>query len=397
MLNKNKYEYKRNFIFLLSVLKLSLTAFGGPQIHLTLFYKQLVAKKKFLFEDELKEINSFCSMMPGPTSTQTICAVAYKLGGAKLAYLTLFIWALPGACLMTFSAIFINHYALSHPKLDFLKFLLPMASAFVIFAGYKYTTLFITKKYHWYILIFCAVASALFSSPYLIPLLLICGGAITSYINTRGQINKPEPIKNINYSNLLLMLSVLVTAALLGAVTKNKSVLMFENIYRYGSIIFGGGQVLIPLMFNQFVSIKQYVSGTDFLTGVGLIQAMPGPVFNFAAFIGASAAKDAGYSIQFIAGIFSSVAIFLPGLFILFFIYPIWNQYKSYPPVKNAVEGINAASAGLVISSAYLLFLQIDITRHNMLVLLITLFLLLNSKIPGPVIVAACIIAGFIF
>jgi chromate transporter len=78
----------------------------------------------------------------------------------------------------------------------------------------------------------------------------------------------------------------------------------------------------------------------------------------------------------------------------IFFVYPIWDQLKSYAPVKNAIEGINAASAGLVVSSAYLLFLPVEVNEENMLILLATLFLLLSTKVPSPIIVLSCIVLG---
>lgn len=392
-----KFKDSKQVYFLLNVLKLSITAFGGPQIHFTQFHKLLVQKKKFISETDLLEINSFCSMMPGPTSTQTISAIAYKLGGAKLAYLTLLIWALPGSLIMIAAAIFIGVYALDHPKLEFLKYLLPMASGFIIYAAYRYTILFVSKKYHWLILFASAAIASVFTTPYIIPIVLIAGGVTSSYINTRGQIKRPEPIKHINFSNLLLWFGVFVLAAFIGAITKSKMVLIFENLYRYGSIVFGGGQVLIPMLYNQFVEFKHFLSPGEFLAGVGILQSIPGPVFSVAAYIGASAYKTNGAIWQIISGLLSSVAIFLPGLFLMFFTFPIWNQLKSYPPIKNAIEGINAASTGLVVSSAYLLFLSIDINQQNMLVLLGTIFLLLSNKVASPLIVLMCIAAGLIF
>lgn len=382
---------------MLDILRLALTAFGGPQIHFTLFHKLLVQKRKYLTEDDLKELNSFCSMLPGPTSTQTITAIGFKIGGPNLAYLTLFIWALPACTIMLLFAILLNRLALDNPKLDFLKFLQPMASGFIIYAAYRFTSLFVTKRYHWPLMLVCALGGAIITTPIIIPVVLACGGLLSSYINTREQISKPQPIKNISYSNLFLFIAVLALAAILGATTHLKIFLLFENTYRYGSIVFGGGHVLIPMMFNQFVEYKHYLTAPEFLAGVGLVQAVPGPVFSFAAFTGAMAMTQDGLFLQIIAGMFSSIAIFLPGIFLIFFTYPIWTQIKNYPPVKNAIEGINVAATGLVISSAYLLFLPVQINEVNMLVLLGTLFLLLTTKVPSPIIVLACLIAGSLF
>ncbi|MBC7383155.1 MAG: chromate efflux transporter [Bacteroidia bacterium] len=398
-MNQSKIKQFRRVVFLLDVLKLALTAFGGPQVHFTQFQRLLVNKKKYLDEFELKELNSLCSMLPGPTSTQTITAIGYKMGGPTLAFLTLAIWVFPACFLMGNAAILLTIFGLDDPKLSYLKYLEPMASGFIIYAAYRFIQLFITRKYHWALLIGTAFIGITFQlgSPYLIPLTLLTGGLISSYINTRGLVRKPKPIRNIRYDNLLLFFIIFVVAATIGVATQNRIFLLFENNFRYGSIVFGGGNVLIPLMFNQFVEFRHYMEASEFLAGVGFLQAMPGPVFSIASFTGAMSMKEFGIFGQ-VAGILAgSIGIFLPGILLLFFVYPIWNQLKDFVPVKNAIEGINAASAGLVIASAYLLFLPVQLNEQNMIVLLTTLFLLLSTRVPSPIIVLACIIAGFIF
>jgi chromate transporter len=171
-----------------------------------------------------------------------------------------------------------------------------------------------------------------------------------------------------------------------------------SGIIRFGqNLLFGGGFVLIPLMFNQFVEIKQYLTANEFLAGVGLVQAMPGPVFSIATYCNAMALKEFGLGGQLIGAIIGTIAIFLPGALLIFFVYPIWNKIKNFTPIKNAIEGINAASAGLVIASAYLLFKPVVLNQPNMIVLLLTLFLLLTTRVPSPAIVIICILASFIY
>jgi chromate transporter len=109
------------------------------------------------------------------------------------------------------------------------------------------------------------------------------------------------------------------------------------------------------------------------------------------------ALNEYGFIGQLLGGVIGTVAIFLPGILLIFFIYPIWTQVKNYSPIKHAIEGINATSAGLVIASAYLLFKPVEVNEANMLVLLGTLFLLLTTKLPSPVIVLICILAGIAF
>jgi chromate transporter len=150
-------------------------------------------------------------------------------------------------------------------------------------------------------------------------------------------------------------------------------------------------------MYNQFVEFKHYIEPTTFLAGVGILQATPGPVFSFSTYAGAMALNEWGIWGQVLGGAIGTVAIFLPGILLIFFVYPIWAQVKNYSPIKNAIEGINATSAGLVLSSAYLLFEPLQVNEPNMLVLLGTLFLLLTTKIPSPFLVLLCIVVGFVF
>lgn len=386
----------RHLVFLLDVFSLALTAFGGPQIHFTMIHRKLVIKRKYITENELKELNSLCNMLPGPTSTQIITAIGYKMGGPMLAFLTLTVWVLPATLIMGAFAIILFVLELDNPKLHFLKYIQPMAVGFIIYAAYKIKDLFVTKTHHWVLMILSAVAAILSNTPYVFPLLLVLGGVVSNYVN-RSNYADVKPIKNIQWGNFALFLGVFLAAAGLGAVTKNTGFLIFENTYRYGSIVFGGGHVLIPMMYNQFVEFKHYLTSSEFLAGVGILQAIPGPVFSFATFTGSLALKDYGIMGMMAGGLIGTVAIFLPGILLIFFMYPMWNQIKHFSPVKNAIEGINATSAGLVIASAYLLFKPLEINEMNMLVMIGTLFILLTTKIPNPIIVIMCILAGLIF
>jgi chromate transporter len=381
--------------FLLDVLILAGTAFGGPQIHFTLFHKKLVKQRNYLSESELKELNSLCSMLPGPTSTQTIIAVGYKIGGPWLAFATLLVWILPASTIMLSFALLIFNYELDNPKIGFLRFIQPMAAAFIIFAALKFRELFVQRAFHWVLMILTAIAGIIFTTPYYIPIALLIGGLVSNYLH-RTNYHDVSPIKNIRWSNFILWIGLFLGAAALGALTKWKFFLLFENTYRYGSIVFGGGHVLIPMMFNQFVEYKEYLSANEFLAGIGILQAIPGPVFSISTFAGALSMKEFGLMGQLLGALAATAGIYLPCILFIFFVYPIWNQIKHFSPVRNAIEGINAASAGLVVSSAWLLFQPVEINQPNMAVLLATLFLLLTTKIPYPIVVILCITAGFL-
>jgi len=388
----NKFKKIR---FLRDIFGIAITAFGGPQVHLTIIHKKLILKRHYITEDELKELNSLCSMLPGPTSTQTITAIGFKIGGPLLAFLTLAVWILPATILMSSFAFIIYFFNLDNPKLNFLKYLEPMAVAFIIYAAIKIRELFVTKTLHWLLMSISALVAIISSTPLVFPLLLLLGGLTTTVLK-HSKYGDVKKIHNINWSNFLLFVGIFFAAAIAGALTKEKSLLLFENTYRYGSIVFGGGHVLIPMMYNQFVEFKHYLAPNEFIAGVGILQAIPGPVFSFSTYAGALTLKDMGVSGLLLGSTIGTVAIFLPGTLLIFFIYPIWNQMKNFSPVKNAIEGINATSAGLVVASAFLLFKPLEITEMNMLTLLATLFLLLSTKIPYPVIVILCIGLGII-
>lgn len=398
-MNNEQIKYSklfRKFYFLFDVFKLACTAFGGPQIHFTLFKRVLVERRKYIDMNELVELNSLCSMLPGPTSTQMITAIGFKKGGPKLAFLTLAIWVLPACILMGIFAYLVTHLGIDVQQLHFLKYLQPMASGFIIFGAFQFVQLFIHKFYHWVLLIAAALIGILASTPYVFPILLLSGGIISSFINKKKQIENVKPLQEINWSNLLLFFAIFFAAAILGYLTHDKAFRLFENMYRYGSLVFGGGNVLIPMIYNQFVVFKAYINANEFLAGLGILQAIPGPVFSFASYIGGLVLANYGIYGHVLGSLIASVGIFLPGILLIFFVYPIWNQLKSYSPIGNAIEGINAVSAGLVITSAYLLFLPLEINQPNMIVLLLTLFILLTTKIPSPLIVIFTLLAGFL-
>lgn len=391
----NKIKQFRRIRFLRDILGIALTAFGGPQVHLTIINKKLVQKRKYISEDELKELNSLCNMLPGPTSTQTITAIGFKIGGPMLAFLSLAVWILPATLMMACFAMVVYFFNLNNPKLDFLKHLEPMAVAFIIYAAIKIRELFVHRIHHWILMTVAALIAILFTTPIIFPLILLTGGVASSIL--KHSKNDVKKIQNIDWRNFFLFIGIFLLAALLGGITKEKPFLLFENTYRYGSLVFGGGHVLIPMMYNQFVEFKHYLNANEFIAGVGMLQAIPGPVFSFSTYAGALALKEMGLLGLLLGSSIGTIAIFLPGTLLIFFIYPIWNQMKNFSPVKNAIEGINATSAGLVIASAFLLFQPLEVTSMNMLVLLATLFLLLSTKIPYPLIVILCIAAGFIF
>ena len=188
-----------------------------------------------------------------------------------------------------------------------------------------------------------------------------------------------------------------MAAAVIGGLTKSRHVLLFENFYRNGSLIFGGGQVLIPLIYNEFVEFKQFLSGQEFLSGYSFVQSIPGPVFSFSAFIGSLSMRDLGIGGEIIGGYLAAFGIFLPGTFLIFFVIRIWASLKKYRYIKASLEGVNAASSGMVAAAAILLFQPLPSTLEIYIITFATFCLLAFTKIPTPVLILIGLVAGFIF
>jgi len=239
-----------------------------------------------------------------------------------------------------------------------------------------------------------AVISYFITTPYALPILLIGSGAITAAKFKSQPIEEKEGLK-IEWSNFFVWLAVFLVAAGLGGITQALPIRLFENFYRNGSLIFGGGQVLIPLMYTEFVEFKSYLTSNEFLSGIAIVQSVPGPVFSIASYIGALSMRDYTIGGEILGGLIAAAGIFLPGTFLIFFVIKFWSGLKKYRIVRASLEGINAASSGLVITAAILLFEPIQASFINICFLVGTFIILKFTKIPTPLVIVIGLVAGF--
>ncbi len=389
----------RYFIFLKDILLLALGAFGGPQAHMVMIIKHLVKKRAYLTEEELMELNALCSILPGPSSTQTITAIGFKVGGPNLAYLTLIVWSLPAVIMLTLAGIFIAYFQKNNISLDFTRFIQPMPVGFMLYAVYHFGRKIVRTPLATGISAAAAVVSFLLHSPWVAPLVLLSGGAITAvqYQKLERKVEK-DPLR-VNWANFILFASVGILAAVLGAITHWLPIRLFENFYRNGSLTYGGGQALSAVLLTEFVRFpkKQYLDVNEFLTGSAISQVVPGPNFSFAAFIGALAMRDQGIGGQVLGSFMAAAGIFLPGTFLIFFVYRFWSQLKQYRVVRASLEGINAVTTGIIAAAAVLLFLRLEgNVLLNTGIVGITFSLLSFTKVPHYLIIAAGLLLGLL-
>ncbi|MBU2915592.1 MULTISPECIES: chromate efflux transporter [Reichenbachiella] len=392
----------RYYIFLRDVIILAVTAFGGPQAHFAMMLDMMVKKRRYLDEKDFIELHALCQFLPGPTSTQTLTAIGFKVGGPNLAYLTLLVWIIPAFIIMSTAGVLISSLEEHDISLSFTRYIQPTAVGIVSYSAYIIIRKVIHTRLAIGLMIAAAVSSFLIRTPYVFPALILIGGAITGVNYKRQQKEEKEGI-NIEWANFFLWGAVLLGAAGLGAVTHWRGIDLFENFYRIGSLIFGGGQVLVPFLFTEFVEFKGYLSSEEFLSGYALVQAVPGPVFSFAGFVGSVSMREYGVLGQYLGGFLSAVGVFLPGAFLIFFVIRFWDELKKFRIVKASLDGVNAVSAGMILAAALLLLLPlIDFSFPgyesylNIGIVLSTILVLIYTKIPAPVLIGLGLILGIL-
>ena len=394
-------KHIRHIIFLKDVLLLTLSAFGGPQAHLALFQKILVKKRAYISEEELIDLNSFCQILPGPASTQTLTAVGFKIGGPWLAFLTLLVWILPACLIMTLTAIGITYWVDHETLKSITRFIQPMAVAFVMYAAYRIGLMVVKTKTSYVIFVLSAVFCFFVLSPAIFPIVLLLGGLATSFRWKKHPIEEKKESWNIKWRNLTLFVCIFIVSAALGKLTNFLPIRLFENFYRNGSLIFGGGEALSAYFYKEFVVFKELLTKDQLLTGFALQKTLPGPLFAFSSYVGAIAMNEYGLPGLIAGGVIGAVGIFLPGTILIFFLIPIWDNLKQNRVVKASLEGINAASAGVVTATALTLFWPIMdlpgiVALSNIAIIIATVAILIFTKIPPPYIILTGLIAGII-
>jgi chromate transporter len=384
--------------------------------------KTFVDKRRDVTKEELMDYVSFCQMLPGASSTQVLTLIGYKRGGVKLAILTLIIWLLPACTLMGALSFLVGKIGSQNLNTSFFQFIQPMAIGFLAYAGIKAFRISVNNPITQIImLVTMTVTYLLFKTPWIFPLLIVLGGIATNFSSKRIPNKEKVKPKQIRWRNMWLFVLIFLIAGLLSETARKqewqhrKAYNLFENFYRFGSFVFGGGDVLIPLILDQyvarpsapkFVDSKQNIiriNRSELLTGAGIVRAIPGPVFSIASYTGGIALKGEGKTQQLLGCVIGSVAIFLPSILLIFFFFPVWQYFKKFVVVYRALEGINAVVVGLMWAATLYLLKDISIMHFNKVSILNfsvisgTVLALHFSKIPAPIIVIICLLLGFIF
>ncbi|MEY4274378.1 MAG: hypothetical protein RL638_1326 [Bacteroidota bacterium] len=372
---------------------LAATSFGGPQVHWALFLKRLVQQKAYLTEEELFEIQALCSVLPGPTSTQMITAIGLKRGGATLAYLTLLVWITPAVFIMTAAAYGMTYLT----DRSILQFVLPVGIGLILQAGWVMAKKVIRSPMYVFIFLLTLAIGIAFSSPYIFPLVLVIGGIISS-LNFKEFPRQNKHKMIIPWANFHLYWGFLLGLAILGQLTDYFPIRLFENFYRNGSIVFGGGQVLAPVLYTEFVEFKGLIRSDDFLTGMALSQSLPGPVFALTSYLGVILMKDYGIIGELAGSAIGALGVFLPGTFLIFFVFRIWSQLKQYRFIRASLAGIQASSVGLTLVAVYAFMSPLIVNGDGVSIAVVILSCLIaqTEKVPAIALFLLALFAGFV-
>lgn len=269
-----------------------------------------------------------------------------------------------------------------------------MAVGFIVLAAYRLSRKVVKDNITLGLFLLALLVTYFIRDFYIFPLLLLTGGLVAVYTAKETDLWHKVVLKP-KWRYMIIFLIFAIGSFLLSYFVDHILLYLFDAFYRFGYMVIGGGQVVIPYMYEDLVTVNQFMTTDQFLTGFGLVQGIPGPMFSFSAYAG-GLASNIDPMTQIAGAFLSGLGIFLPGVLLIFFVYPIWVDIREIKGIKVALKGITAIAAGLILSSGIVLFMKHGVSWVNGLILFITVLMLLK-KIPAPLIVLLMVILGFIF
>ena len=373
-------------------LKLGCLCFGGPVAHLSFFHHEFVERRKWVDEKTYMSLVALCQSLPGPASSQVAAALGMKERGILGGIMALAGFLLPATLVLIFAAYGIDVLA-KNIDLHWLDGLKLAVVAIVAQAIFSMARKFCNDKKRFIILVTATLITLFFSGLWG-QLTVIVIGAIAGKILLKEAENKTAmttSLININSRIVLLAWGLLLAGFFLLPVIENFSphaFLQFFNIFfRTGALVFGGGHVILPLLQTQIVT-PNFVNNDIFLVGYGLTQALPGPLFSFAAFLGTIIG---GWPM----GLLCLIAVYLPSILILLGVLPFWEKWRHHPKFQAVLSGINAAVVGLLLS-AFFNSVCVDAIHSftDTLIALVAFVALENFKISQWIVVLSTAIVG---
>ncbi len=334
-------------IFMVSI-RLGLTSFGGPTAHLGYFHEEYVRRRKWMDEKSYADLVALAQFLPGPASSQVGIGIGVMRAGVLGGIISFIGFTLPSVIALILFALLLDGFDVGNAGwIHGLKIVAVAVVAHAIIGMAKKLTPDLKRKA---IALFALIGTLLWQTAFtqvgIILIAALFGFLLFKQHEKNDEVSSQFPIaKRFSAICLLLFFGLLLLLPILREATEADWVAMFDSFYRSGALVFGGGHVVLPLLEQEFVPTG-WLSEEAFLAGYGATQAVPGPLFTFAAYLGAVMKGWQG-------GLIATIAVFLPALLLIFGALPFWDRLRNNPKIKGAIMGVNAAVVGILISALY--------------------------------------------
>ena len=377
-------------------LRLGLTSFGGPVAHLGYFREALVVRRRWLSERNYADLVALCQFLPGPASSQVGMALGLARAGYPGALAAWLGFTLPSAVALILFALGLAHWGDAVPA-GLLHGLKVVAVAVVAQAVWGMARSLCPDAPRTSLMAVAACAVLWWSSAWAQVLVLALAALVGLWTLAPGQgaAHEPLPIpvgRRAGMAWLALFVALLLGLPWAAAVFPHATLAVADAFYRAGSLVFGGGHVVLPLLQAELVPTG-WVDQDTFLAGYGAAQAVPGPLFTFAAFLGASLQMGP----QGVWGaLVCLLAIFAPSFLLVAGALPFWEGLRAHPRMQAALAGVNAAVVGLLVAALYQpVWTSAIHTPQDVALALLAGVALMAWKLPPWLVVAASAGAGW--
>lgn len=340
-------------------LRLGLTSFGGPVAHISYFREEFVARRKWLSDARYADLVALCQFAPGPASSQVGMGIGMALGGIRGSLVAWLGFTMPSAIVLAILGMAFVGFDLGSVEgvIRGLKLVAVGVVAHALLGMARSLCPDIPRAAMAVVAAIIMIASDTVMAQFGV----IIAGMIAGYVLLRGKVNQESlddhPVRSAKGAVVALVLFFALLAILPIAAQLDDTGLfaVIDGFYRSGALVFGGGHVVLPLLQNAVVD-PGWVDAETFLAGYGATQAVPGPIFTFAAYLGAAlhtGAGGTGIMVSALTSLVTLIAIFLPAWLLVIGLLPFWDRVRHVPSMRAGLMGVNAAVVGLLAAVLY--------------------------------------------
>lgn len=370
--------------------RLGFTSFGGPVAHLGYFHEEYIRRRKWMDEKSYADLVALCQFLPGPASSQVGIGIGVMRAGLLGGIVSFIGFTLPSVIALILFALILKRFEIGDAGwIHGLKIVAVAVVAHAIIGMAQKLTPDLNRKA---IALFALVGTLLWQTAFTQIGVIVISGMIGFQLYKQQSETKDSnihfPISRVfGMICLSLFFGLLLLLPIFRELTSLDWIAMFDSFYRSGSLVFGGGHVVLPLLEREFVPTG-WLSAEEFLAGYGAAQAVPGPLFTFAAYLGTVMNGWKG-------GIVATIAIFLPAFLLIVGTLPFWNTLRRNPKIGGALMGVNAAVVGILIAAFYLpIWVSAIITPLDFAFAAILFSMLVFWKLPPWIIVVTGAVGG---